>query len=62
MRAFECRLVFHAGNRLSILAVVAELTLVEVLPSVRSNDKSHRLFIERIGFDLRICGEFLLQT
>ena len=62
MRAFECRLVFHAGNRLSILAVVAELILVEVLPSVRSNDKSHRLFIEKIGFDLRICGEFLLQT
>ena len=62
MITFECRLVFRAGNRLSILAVVAELILVEVLPSVRSNDKSHRLFIERIGFDLRICGEFLLQT
>ena len=62
MTAFECRLVFRAGNRLSILAVVAELTLVEVLPSVRSNDKSHRLFIEKIGFDLQICGESLLQT
>ena len=62
MTAFECRLVFRAGNRLSILAGVAELILVEVLPSVRSNDKSHRLFIERIGFDPRICGEFLSQT
>ena len=62
MRAFECRLVYRVGNRLSILAVVAELTLVEVLPSVRSNDKSHRLFIEKIGFDLRICGESLLLT
>ena len=62
MTAFKCRLVFHAGNRLSIRAGVAELTLVEVLPSVRSNDKSHRLFIEKIGFDLQICGESLLQT
>lgn len=62
MRAFECKRVFRAGNRLSTQVEVAELTLGEVLPSVQSNDKSHRLFIERIDSDLRICGGSLLLT